>query len=705
MKIKQEILEIMGVELNGVNPLPSFRLRGPCKMKTSEDFPENLKEGVGHTIQSMPYLMQDRYDRNRKPLKLKSLVLENEYLRVTILPEYGGRIHEIYDKAAKEQLLFTNTVIQPCNLAIRNAWLSGGIEWNFGIIGHSPVTCDNVYTAILQDGDGNDFVRIYEFERIKGCFWQLDLHLPEGSKHLMCHVRLMNPFDVATTTYWWTNIAVKDDFKTRILASNKHVISFANGEMCYDRLPEIRQMPGVDATYPVNARNAFDYFIQKDREGECTWEAAAYKNGLVFYERSTAPLYYKKLFVWGAHRAGYHWQEFLSEGEGTGYYAEIQAGIAPSQCHDKMFPANSTYEWTQCFGGTTLNPDKLRDPSYDSAVEYCGEYIDGVISEAELTALNKRLITYADIPVREENLVHHGSGFGALEVMRMRKDGDGTPPPTILFPKNSIGKEQEPWLTLLNEGYIPELSSADLPVSYMTSKKWLPKIVESLNTEKGNNWTARLHLGLSLYENYNTQGYVADVRTEETERKSVAEARSAWLDSINQQPSVIAYRCLACLEKNDKNFDLAEKYYDFAIALAGAYNDYALVSEYLRFLSVHEKYEKLWSIYEGIPEEFKKVDRIKITVAKAAVKLRNFDYLEKFFSEEHHDIREGEVSLTDVWFEFCALKMAKERGITDLTPDILAELMDEAWDTCPPDKSIDFRMSLSKKNGYRVSAD
>ena len=68
-------------------------------------------------IQSMPYLMQDRYDRNRKILRLKSLVLENEYLKVTVLPEYGGRIHEIYDKIAKEQLLFTNTVIQPCNLA------------------------------------------------------------------------------------------------------------------------------------------------------------------------------------------------------------------------------------------------------------------------------------------------------------------------------------------------------------------------------------------------------------------------------------------------------------------------------------------------------------------------------------------------------------------------------------------------------------
>ena len=70
-------------------------------------------------------------------------------------------------------------------------------------------------------------------------------------------------------------------------------------------------------------------------------------------------LYYKKLFVWGNTSSGRHWQEFLSDGVGTGYYAELQAGIAPSQLHEKKLPANSKYEWTQCFGGVRLEPQKL----------------------------------------------------------------------------------------------------------------------------------------------------------------------------------------------------------------------------------------------------------------------------------------------------------------------------------------------------------
>ena len=703
MRIECGIYKIRGAKLNGVNPLPPFRARKYSETVPEEKFPMELREGLGHTRRVLPYLTQDRYDRARDVLDVKSFVLENEYLKVTVFPEYGGRIHSIYDKTEKKELLFTNPVIQPGNLAIRNAWLSGGIEWNFGIIGHSVITCDNVYAAILSDGEGNDFLRIYEFERGKSAFWQLDLHLPDGSRHLMCHVKLINPFDKDTTTYWWTNIAVKDDFSTRVLASNKYVMSFNKGLCCYDRLPEISQMPGIDATFPCNATSAFDYFIQKDKDGESTWEAAAYKDGLVFYERSTAPLYYKKLFVWGAHRAGYHWQEFLSDGEGTGYYAEIQAGIAPSQVHDKKFPANSSFEWTQCFGGVSLDTEKLYDPDYDAAVAYFDGNINARISKEDIEAIDKKLAVLANLPVKEENIVHNGTGFAALEIMRMKKDGDGTPPQSMLFPEKNIGKEEEPWLTLLNEGYIPEISTSALPISYMVSNKWLDRIYNSLKTEKGNNWTAYLHMGVFAYDYVDTSDYIAKVYDENVEKKCVESARDFWLKSIEIKPSIAAYRNLAYLENLEKNYELAEQYYDTAIKMNGAYDDFALASEYLLFLAAREKFEKLWNLFESLPENCKAVDRIKITAARAAVKLQNTEYLERFFAEEHHDIREGEVSLTNIWFEFCALKMAAERGISELTPKILDDLIDEAWDIYPPDKSIDFRMSVNKKNRYRVA--
>ncbi|MBQ9692561.1 MAG: DUF5107 domain-containing protein [Clostridia bacterium] len=703
MKIRIEILEILGAPLEGLNPLPKFRSRKPSSFAITERFPEKLRETLGAYNKVLPYLMQDRYSRKRLPLKLKSFVLENKYLKAVFLPEYGGRLHSLYDKVNGKELLFTNPVIQPGNLANRNAWLSGGIEWNIGSLGHTYTTCDNVFAAKLTDTDGNDFLRIYEFERLKSIFWQVDFHLPDDSPVLIVHVKMVNPFERDTTTYWWSNVAVPDEGDTRILASGKQVISFVGGKCDFETLPYIDAMPGVDVSYPSNATRSFDYFIQPNSETESTWEAAAYNDGLVFFERSTAPLLYKKLFCWGNHHAGKHWQEFLSDGKGTGYYAEIQAGIAPSQLHDKILPARSSFEWTQCFGGIKLEKEKLYDKNYLNAVSYFDKNLSALISGDGINELNKKLSALADMPVRAENIVHNGSGFGALEAVRMDKDGDGSVPASMFFPLSAIGSEQYPWLNLLDNGILPKEAVSVAPLSYMISYKWLPRLEASLEKEGGRTWFSLMQYGVSLYEYSDHRVLANSVYSDEVNAEQTEKARAAWLASVEAEPSVWAYRNLAVLEKTEGNFDEAEKYYDLAVGLPNVFDDFALVSEYLVFLNERKKYQKLWNLFEFLPENCACVDRVRISAALAAVKLGKTDYLQRFFSEEHYDIREGECSLTDIWFEYCALRMAAERGIDELTTEKLNELIDEAWDLYPPSEDIDFRMSFNKKTRYRIS--
>ena len=699
MKIIQETFKIKGASLNGLNPLPKLRDHKKPNVKTDAEFPQELKKGIGCQAKVLPYLMQDRYTQERKTLTLKSFVLENQYLHARFLPEYGGRLHALYDKIEKRDLLFANPVIQPGNLAIRNAWLSGGIEWNIGCIGHTYTTCDNVYTAILDDGNGNDFLRIYEFERNKSIFWQVDFHLPDNSRYLISHVRMINPFDTDTTTYWWSNIAVPTDTKTRILASNRHVISFVDGACKFERLPHLTAFPDADVTFPENAPRAFDYFIQKDNDGESTWEAAAYEDGLTFYERSTAPLYYKKLFAWGNHRAGKHWQEFLSDGVGTGYYAEIQAGIAPSQLHDKELPAHSSYEWTQCFGRTRLDSNRLFG-DYDEAVDYLGATIDHELSKEAIELLDQTCRTLADVKVQKTDLVHYGSGFGALEIRRMKKDGDATPPASMCFPEELMTEVEQPWLTLLETGTLPDASPDWIPTSYMISEKWLPRLKAC--AEQSGSWNALLHYGTAVYEYQNNRVYVTDSYNEEQEAQQLAEAKRAWEASVEKTPNAWSLRNLAILAERENAMEQAEALYDRALALPEAFCDYALASEYLGFLTRLKKYEKVWKIFNALPEDYQMVDRIQISAAVAAVRIGEFDYLEGFFKRKHHDVREGEESLTNVWFEYSAHMLARQRGIENPTPEQLNELIDEAWDLCPPDYSIDFRMSVNKKQKYRV---
>ncbi len=700
MKIRHETYYIKGAPLTGVNPLPSFRARKNRKIVPTEGFPEDLKEDGEFISKVLPYLVQDRYSRERKTLGLKSFVLENEYLKATFFPEFGGRLHSLFDKISGKELLFANPVIQPGNVANRNAWLSGGIEWNIGNFGHCYTTCDNVFAAVLNDGEGNEFLRIWEFERLKSIFWQVDFHLPDGSPHLFCHVKAVNPFDKDTTTYWWTNIAVPTDTRTRVLASCKKVISFIGGVCHYETLPHLEALPGVDPTYPDNATRSFDYFIQKERDGDSTWECAAYDDGVVFYERSTAPLYYKKLYVWGTHKAGLNWQHSLSDGEGTGYYAELQAGIAPSQMHDKLMPAGTTHSWTQCFGGIALERERLFDENYDAAVDYFDEEINKRITASDIDAFDKKFEALAELVPEAKNILHRGSGFGALEVMRMERDGDGTPPSSMPFPRDTIGEAEKIWFYLLENGSFPDHPASELPKSYMTSEKWIKRIRDAAKNRPSA--LALMHYGVAIYEYQRLDLTLSNAYDEITDNLQIAEARFAFEKSAEFEPSVTAYRNLAILACRDDETCLAESYYDKALALGEAMDDFALVSEYLAFLAKEHKYEKAWRIYESLPDEYKKVDRIKISAACAAVKLYKFDYLDAFFAEEHYEVREGENSITDVWFEYSAIKLGRDRGIEHPEGKVLDELIDEAWEKCPPAASIDYRQSTDRSNKYRI---
>ena len=89
--------------------------------------------GYGRVDNILPYTIQDNYNRIKQDVAYRTIVLENNILRATFLPELGGRLWSIYHKRSKRELLYCNPVIQLGNLALRNAWFSGGVEWNIGM--------------------------------------------------------------------------------------------------------------------------------------------------------------------------------------------------------------------------------------------------------------------------------------------------------------------------------------------------------------------------------------------------------------------------------------------------------------------------------------------------------------------------------------------------------------------------------------------
>lgn len=58
------------------------------------------------------------------------------------------------------------------NLALRNAWFAGGVEWNIGIRGHSHFTCFPLFTRKVIGELGHEILRMYEYEEINS--WLTD---------------------------------------------------------------------------------------------------------------------------------------------------------------------------------------------------------------------------------------------------------------------------------------------------------------------------------------------------------------------------------------------------------------------------------------------------------------------------------------------------------------------------------------------------
>ena len=129
-------------------------------------------------------------------------------MRATFLSELGGRLYSLFDKENQQELLFTNPILQFANLSILNAWFSGGIEWNMGQYGHTFGTCSPVHVAKLIDETGNEFIRIYDYERTRNFYWAIDCHLPTGAKNLRVHVRIINDRAEMTPMYWLSLIHI-----------------------------------------------------------------------------------------------------------------------------------------------------------------------------------------------------------------------------------------------------------------------------------------------------------------------------------------------------------------------------------------------------------------------------------------------------------------------------------------------------------------
>ena len=134
--------------------------------------------------------------------------MENEYVKVMVLPELGGRIQMAYDKIAKRHFVYYNHVVKPALVGLAGPWISGGIEFNWPQH-HRPSTFMPVDTCIEENADGSVSVWVSEMEKMFHQKGMAGFTLRPGCAYLEIKGRLYNRTDVPQTFLWWANPAVE----------------------------------------------------------------------------------------------------------------------------------------------------------------------------------------------------------------------------------------------------------------------------------------------------------------------------------------------------------------------------------------------------------------------------------------------------------------------------------------------------------------
>lgn len=584
-----------------VVPDLSITRKQPKFKSTIKDY-EGLYINYGYRETAYPYTQQNAYcDEKEQPVSVA--ILENDYLYAEFLPDFGGRLWKLYDKKKETDILYTNDVIRFRNLSIRNAWFSGGVEWNCGIIGHTPFTCSPMYCAEVKGKDSQEVLRFYEFERVRGIYYQMDFWLEEN--RLMVAVRIENPNDEVVPMYWWSNMATPEFEGGRVIVPASDAYNNSDGI-------GIKKSPipidgGIDVSYPQNIPDTIDYFYDIDlHEQKFIANVNADGNGLLQW--SSHNLKGRKLFSWGHRKGSKHWQKMLTDKAGD--YVEIQAGLGKTQYECLPMPPKTSWSFIECYALADIGKETVKG-EYKELVEAVKKQIS---EHGNSDTLDKRLSQVEnDISLQKGKIIYKGSGMGSLGKLFCGGESEHL---------EFIPDEECEYWNALADGKEPETDIISFP--YGENAQLLLE-----NNTNMCDWRINYQLALISYDK-------RDFKTakEQCEKSMILEN--------NIQNKYLYGFILYQLED--------ERYiYYLKKCISSAPNTYSICERVLRLLIEDEKYCETIDLFSKIDSKLQDNARLRMYLSLAYLKAGNAEKANEILTENGGlnllDFREGDKML------------------------------------------------------------
>lgn len=311
---------------------------------------KRVYQGSSGKIYPLPFI--DRIASSPRDRMWDALHIENDYVRLMILPEIGGRIHVGYDKVGKYDFFYRQNVIKPALVGLAGPWVSGGVEFNWPQH-HRPATYMPVETKIDRGPDGEVTIWCSDHDpmlRLKGMHG-VCLH-PESSI-VELKVRLFNRTQFTQTFLWWANVAARVHEKYQSFFPTDVCFVADHAKRAITSFP-LSDRPYYGIDYPERAKNGVP---EDEKPGQFQPDGSYAPNDLSWYANIPVPTSYmiagssmdffggydhyeqagfvhvadhhispgKKQWTWGNHEFGYAWDRNLTDADGP--YIELMAGV------------------------------------------------------------------------------------------------------------------------------------------------------------------------------------------------------------------------------------------------------------------------------------------------------------------------------------------------------------------------------------------
>ncbi len=277
-----------------------------------------------------PYPTIESISDEKKEKEYTAVMLENEYLKIMVLPEFGGRIQRAYDKTNGYDFIYYNHVIKPALVGLTGPWISGGIEFNWPQH-HRPSTFLPLSYHLEYGKDDSAAVLIHDVDEMYGTKAITKIALYPGRAYIEITGQLYNRTPLPQTFLWWANPAFAvNDHTQSIFPPDVHAV-MDHGKRDVSRFPIATGVyykkdysEGVDISRYKNIPVPTSYMAQNshyDFVGGYNYERGAGLLHIADHHISPG----KKQWTWGCGDFGKAWDRNLTDEDGP--YIELMTGV------------------------------------------------------------------------------------------------------------------------------------------------------------------------------------------------------------------------------------------------------------------------------------------------------------------------------------------------------------------------------------------